>query len=367
LVLLLFSIPVEAQQQAERPWWYALEEGKLLFRSGAYGNALIAFDDARRGRLNQFTRMEQDFVLLLSTPDVRRLGDSLDFVEMYIADRRETTAAAVLANLYHRVPKETLKGSANRVLLELDRLKSYPEAEYWLGETYRAEGELALALRHYEKAWEARALLEAPAFDVEILYRITDIHRMRREYQEMERRANEIIEGAGPSGAPRDELWAENPLRVAMARILENEGINRFLTLYRHNNTVTEKAHRLLGFFCYASNRYSLAAEHLLFAFLMQNTVLIDEAIRREHDFSFSTLDNLIDFVRPRQGIAVYLDETEYHRTIYYLASALYASGKTRPARDLWAFLARSSDSGEWGARARRNPSPFLDRAIEMP
>ena len=354
-------------QQTDKPWWYTLEEGKLLFRSGDYGNALMAFEDARRGRLAEFTRMEQDFILFLSTPDVRRLGDSLEFIEQYIADRKETSAAAVLANLYYRVPKESLKGSAKRVLEELDRLKSYPEAEYWLGETYRAEGELALALSQYQRAWEVRGLLEVPSFDVEILYKMTDVHRLRQEYQEMERRANEIIEGAGPSGAPRDEQWAGNQLRAAMARILENEGVNRFLTLYRNNNTVTCKAHRLLGFFCYASNRYSLAAEHLMFAFLMENTVLIDEAIRRQYDFTFSTLDNLIDFFRSSPEIAAYLDETEYYRTAYYLASALYAAGKTKPARELWAFLASSGNAGEWGNRARRNPSPFLDRAIEMP
>ena len=367
VIIFFFILVPSFAQQTQRPWWYTMEEGKLLFRSGDYGNALIAFEDARRGRLAQFTRMEQDLILFLSAPDVRRLGDSLDFIEQYIADRRETAAAAILANLYHRVPKESLKGSVKRVLEELDRLKSFPEAEYWLGETYRAEGELGLAFRQYERALKDRSLLEVPAFDVEILYKITDIHRMRREYQEMERRANEIIEGAEPSGTPRDELWTGNQLRIAMARILENEGISRFFTLYRHNNTVTEKAHRLLGFFCYASNRYSLAAEHLMFAFLIQNTVLIDEAIRREFDFSFSTLDTLINSVRSRPEIAAYLEETEYYRTAYYLATALYATGKTRPARELWAFLAGSSNAGEWGNRARRNPGPILDRAIEMP
>ena len=182
-IFLLCAIPVSGQQQADRPWWYTLEAGKYLFRSGAYGDALITFEDARRDRIAQFTRMEQDMILLMSTPDVRRLGDSLDFIEKYIADRRETRAAAALAELYYRLPKDSLNGSAKRALEELNRLKSFPEAEYWLGETYRAEGELVLALRQYERAWESRSLLETPGFDAEILYRITDIHRMRQEYR----------------------------------------------------------------------------------------------------------------------------------------------------------------------------------------
>jgi len=354
---------------AQQHWWYTLEQGKRFFANGSYGEALMTFEDARRERLARFTRMESDMILLLSNPAVRRFGDSLEYVERYIEENHETAAAEALAELYHRLPKDSLKGSVQRVLEELDRQKIYPEAEYWLGEVYRAEGELSLAFRQYERAFKNRALLENPEFDTEILYKMTDIHRLRREYQEMERRANEIIEGLGPSGLPRDELWANNSsnARAAMARVLENDGVNRFLTLYRYNNTVTEKAHRLLGFFFFSSNRYSLAAEHLMFAFLIQNTVLIDEAIRNRFDFTFTSLDELMDFAQSKPALASYLEETDYFRTIYCLASSLYASSKNRPAREMWTFLAGNSAAGEWGTRARRYPGPFIDRAIEMP
>ena len=365
ILLILSSGLVPAQQR----WWYTLEQGKRLFASGAYGDALMAFEDARRERLDQFTRMESDMILLLSNPNVRRFGDSLEYVESYIADNRETAAAEALSELYHRFPRDSLRGSVQRVLQELDRQKGYPEAEYWLGEVYRAESEISLAFRQYARAWENRSLLENPEFDVEILYKMMEIHRLRREYQEMERKANEIIEEPGPLGLPRDALWENNAsnTRAAMARVLENEGVDRFLTLYRYNNAVTERAHRLLGFFCYSSNRYSLAAEHLMFAFLIQNTVLIEEAIRSNYDFTYSSLDELVDFARSKPALASYLEETDYYRTIYCLASALYAARKNRPAAQLWAFLAGRDDAGEWGARARRNPSPFIDRAVEMP
>ena len=370
LLFIFFILSMGLAQAQSRPWWYMLEQGKFYFRSGSYGDALAAFEDARRGRINQFTRMEDDFIRLLSRQDVRWLGDSLDFVEKYIAENQEKEAAAALAELYHRVPKDTFKGSVQSALDEMDRQKAYPEAEYWIAETYRAEGELALALRQYERALEKRDLLETPEFDVEILYQITNIHRLRREYQEMEKRAVEIIEGNDPSGVPRDSLWAgrgSNQIRAAMARILENEGVGRFLSLYRHNNMVTEKAHRLLGFFYYASSRYMPAAEHLMFAFLIQNSVLIEEVKRREYDFNFTTLEDLMNHIRARPEIEAFLEETEYYRTAHYLSAALFASGKTKPASELWAFLAGSRDAGEWGERARRNRTPIIDRAIEMP
>ena len=181
----------------------------------------------------------------------------------------------------------------------------------------------------------------------------------------MERWAKEIIEGPEPYG---DSLWiGQTNMRAAMMRILENDGVERFLTLYRNRNTGVESAHRLLGFFYYATGRYIPASEHLMFAFLIQNSLLIDEIIRREYDFEFTSLENLLELVRVRPELLAYIEETEYYRTIYYLASALYATGRTRPATQLWAFLSRSNDAGEWGSRARRSPSPYVEAVVEMP
>jgi len=350
-----------------------LEQGKTLFRGGAYGNALMTFEDARRERIAHYARLEQDLITLLSLPYVRLMEDSLEFIERYIAENHETRAAEALAELYYRVPRDTLKGSVTQALVELNRLKGYPEADFWVAETLREEGELGLALLQYERAWDNRALLEAPGFAIDILYRLADVQRIRQNYNEMERWALQIIAAPEPYG---DSLWsgtsqsderAALAMRAAMMRILENEGIDRFLTLYRHRNTNVESAHRLLGFFYYATGRYPLATEHLLFAFLLQNSLLIDEIIRREYDFDFTNLENLLERVRTRPELLAYIEETEYYRTIYYLASALYATGRTRPATQLWTFLTRSGNAGEWGNRARRSPTPYIEAVIEMP
>jgi hypothetical protein len=354
--------------QQARPWWYTLEEGKLFFRAGAYGKALMAFDDARRTREGRFSRMEEDMINLLSLPEVRRFGDSLEQIETYISEKKQSAAAEALAELYHRVPRASLGGSANRVLEELRRLKAYPEAEYWLGETYRAEGELALALRQYQTAYAQRRLLEIPSFEVEILYKIADVHRLRMEYQEMEKEAAGILTGIGPGGTVRDSLWAQGLTRAAMSRILENDGVSRFLTLYRYNNIPMEKAHRLLGFFCFSSSRHPLAAEHLMFAFLIQNTVIIEEVIRSRYDFTFTTLAALMEEIRQKPRFEAFLEETEYFRTAYYLGSAFFAAGKQKPARELWTFLAACPEAGEWQVRSRTQLlSPYIERAQETP
>jgi tetratricopeptide (TPR) repeat protein len=327
----------------------------------------MAFEDARRERRARYTRMEQDFIELLSVPEVRLLGDSLEKMELYIADHYRENAAAALAELYYRVPRASLGGSARRVLTELDRLKDYPEAEYWIGETYLAEGELGVALGQFEKAYGLRGLLEVPGFALEILYEIVDIHRRRQEYNEMEKRALEIIDS--------DTLWSGDAgvqLRGAMFRTLKNDGLTRFLTLYRYNNPAVERAHRLLGLFYYASGRHYPAEEHLMFAFLIQNTVIIEEVIRDRYDYSFNGLGGLLNEALRKPLLRSYLEEAEYYKTAYYFAGSLYGADNALPAAQLWRFLEGQDEAGEWRGRARNqlvNPviSASTGRVLEIP
>jgi tetratricopeptide (TPR) repeat protein len=345
---------VFAQSQANRPYWYTLERGKLHFRSGEYGEALVAFEEARDQRGTMYTRMEADIITLLSLPEVRRMGDSLELIEPFIKERGYIDADAALAELYYRMPKESLKVSAEappsalKALEAISRLKHFPEAEYWIGETYRVEGELGIALKQYEKAYEQRALLETPGFDLEILYKIVDIHRLRQEYTAMEERLLEILK--------RDTLWSEDSslfVRTAMMRTLENEGVGRFLTLYRYNNQDVERAHRLLGLYYHNLGRNDRGVQHLLFAFLIQNSVLIEEVIRTQFDFSFTTLDSLIEETPRRPVLLAYIEEVAYYQTLYYLGTALNGSGRLPSAREIWSFLSgRGAAAGEWSARA---------------
>jgi tetratricopeptide (TPR) repeat protein len=369
ILLSLALIPAGAQQRAD-PWWYILEQGKKSFREGSYGDALLIFDDARRQRRAMYERMERDLIDLMSVSEVRRMADSLDLTEAFARQRRYDSAVEALDEVYYRFPRESFRNSANAALQALGSLKDYPEAEYWIGETYRAEGELGLAISQFQKAYEKRALLQAPGFDVELLYKIALIRKTKQEYTEMERTLLSILAG--------DSLWSaveengkvtENSFaRNAMTRTLENDGIGRFLTLYRYANTQAEEAHRQLGLYYYASGRHSRAAEHLMFAFLIQNSIIIQEIIRHEYDFTFTGLEELVPQINRYTPIAEYAENVDYYKTAYYLACGLYGNGKTSPARGLWSFLASYAPPGEWRNRARGQlREPRVERIVEMP
>ncbi|MDR1929124.1 MAG: hypothetical protein LBQ44_00705 [Treponema sp.] len=370
LVTALFAaLPAHAQQPGSDPWWLTLEQGKRFFRNGEYGEALRSFESARENRRQRYAKMERDFITVLSIHEVRLLGDNLDLVETYIEREYRTDAAEALKQLYYRVPKNKLGNSAKKALTELGRLKSYPEAEYWIGEIYRAEGELSIALKQYQKAYEDREKLETPGFETEILYRMADARRLSQEYPEMEELLTEILK--------QDSLWGgESFNRGAMMRSLENNGLNRFLVLYRHNNPAAERAHRLLGMYYYASGRHNRAAEHLLFAFVIQSTLMIDSLIKEQYNYSFSALSALVRDASSDPELRRFMIETEYFKTLYYLANSLYGSGKNAPAREIWVFLRDNTGisgaagaaraAGEWRTRSLNQLSrPVLDRVPE--
>ena len=411
-IVFFVSVTVFAQssaqlsvQQHRQPWWLTLEQGKLRFRNGDYGGALIQFEDARRTRRNMYEQMERDFIHLLSQNDVRRLGDALDRVEQYSRDRHHIAATAALDELYYRVPKSSFNNSAAKALEALGLLKDYPEAEYWIGEVYRIEGELRLALIQYRRAYEMRANLEDPGFSASLQYKIGSVLLTRQEYTEMEKAYLAIIN-------EYDTLWinsreAENtrttanrtdsertqPLpyaqasasfaTTAMRRILVNDGIGRFLELYRYNNTLVENAHRQLGFFFVVTQRPS-AQEHLMYAFLIQNTIIIEEITRRQFDFSLSAgtevhrrhhIENsarelilISEEIKKYPNLQSYVNEVEYYKTAYYLAASLFRNNNTPTALTIWEFLASQPQAGEWHSRSvQQLRSPRMEPRVDMP
>ncbi|MDR1466573.1 MAG: hypothetical protein LBI40_03010 [Treponema sp.] len=364
VILAMICLPFSASaQHTERAYWWLLEQGKTFFRNGAYGQALMAFEDAKRDRKAMFEQMEQDLIAVLSTHDVRRLRDSLDDVEKYITENHLERAERALKELYYRTPRASLSGSANNALKAIGALKNYPEAEYWLGEIYRIEGELTIALKQYRKAHEQRSNLENPAFDVDILYKIVDVLKTKREYTEMENMSKEII--------TLDTLWQGDSgvfARNSMLRILETDGIARFLSIYRYDNINVEKIHRISGFFYYTSGRHSNALEHLMFSFLIQNTIIINEVIRNHYGFEFTDMSALLRVAKNNPAIVDYMESVEYYKTIYYLGAAFYAAGKTAVARNFWLVLRDESESNQWSVRsASQLQHPFIEKAVEMP
>jgi len=391
--LFFIVVPLSAQQT---PWWLYLEYGKQSFRSADYGNAMILFENARRGRRTMYEHMERDMITFLSEREVRRIGDALDKVEHFANERYYTAAASALEELYYRIPKESFKNSATAALEAFDKLKNYPEAEYWIGEVYRVEGELSLAMAQYTRALTMYEVLEDHNFTVTLQYKIAGIYRTRQEYNNMEAVLLSVVNDFDTlwSNSNKAEISRQNEesyshivrargvyihgvsvpyeqsaasfARTGMTRMLENDGVERLIEMYRYNNDTAELAHRLLGFYYVVRSRSS-AEPHLMFSFLIQNTIIIEEIRRRQFDFTFTTLQALAEEINKNKLLLTYIEDVEYYKTAYYLGASLLRNGRTASALNIWRFLATQPQAGEWHSRAvvqLRNPQtePIIER-----
>jgi tetratricopeptide (TPR) repeat protein len=361
-----------ALERENAPYWYKLERGKRLFRSGSYGEALTLFEEARNERRIFYEDRRSAVLALLSLPEVRAMEDSLDRIIAFAQERHYEAANAAFAELFFRIPREELYGAASASLDLFDRLKAYPEAEFWIGEVYRVEGSASIAVKQYERALSMTETLKGnlgdnladSALETEMLFRLASFQKINGNYNEMERRLEQILE--------RDTLWSEEPssfVRNAMQRTLENEGVDRFLLMYRHQNSVTEKAHRLLAEYFYLSGRHLRAAEHYLFAWLIASTTVIEAYQSKLIDeFRFTTLSAVTSSLSRRPDITAYMNEVEYYKTAYYLGASLYGAGRENAARSVWNYLAGETNAGEWRVRAQRQlRSPEIEEPVPLP
>jgi tetratricopeptide (TPR) repeat protein len=351
-------------------YWYVLETGKTFFANGDYGSALAAFRDARDIKHSLFQKMYDDLIIMLSIGEVRRYGDDLRMVERFATERHQVEAQAALTDLYCIVPKSSLRNSVQNALAALKRLKYYPEADYWLGEIYRMEGEAGIAADRYRTALSHADALRTPEMAIEIRYKLASQEALLHKYNDMEADLRQIL--------TLDKFWTSDSngfLKNAMRNTFDNTGIDRFIVLYRYRNDVCEKAHRLLGSYYCANGRYARAEEQLLFSFLIQTTTVIEEYSRQDALFTFTTMEDLMNTLRRSPELCQYLDDHDYWRTLYYTGVAFYGCGKTKAANSCWAFLAGLRNDpdygqglGEWGRRAAnqlQNPKLETPTAVE--
>jgi tetratricopeptide (TPR) repeat protein len=357
------AVPLTASLE-NAPYWYKMERGKHLFRARNYGDALTLFEDARNDRIRLFEDYRSAVLALLSLPEVRPMEDDLDRIAAFAKERYHVMADNAFTELFFHVSKEDLHRVASASLDIFDQLKAYPEAEFWIGEVYRAEGSVEIAIKQYEKALSMADRLAEPALETEILFRLAAFQKTNGNYNEMERRLQQILE--------QDALWSQDGsgfVKNAMQRTLENEGVDQFFTMYRQKNAVTERAHRILAEYLYQSGRHQRAGEHYLFAWITAvSTVIEAYQSKLVADFRFTTLSAVTGSLSRRPDITAYMDEVNYYQTAYYLGASLYGAGRQNAARSVWTYLAGEENAGEWRVRAQRQlQNPQIDPPVPQP
>ncbi len=361
LAVIASAAPIVAQ--SSQPAWLSLELGKRAYADKDFGAALVHFDRALMIRRDAFTSAAVRLDQGLDSKAAREAGDSIeavlsslareDFIQRdyaRLAAGRRPGDSGLLEDLRrerisdsHRALVEVLLlvieyrslgelGDSIERLRECVRLLAlYPEAEYWKGRLFFIEGELALAELQYERAYGMREALEVPGEAYSILYAMAELYEVRSEYVAWENVMLRVIEGLD-SGVDRY-------LEEAMLATLTEQGFNRFMTLYRLDDSYSKSAHASLAAF-YLERGRAAAPRHAAIAVNMILSRAIAMLKARDGDYVWTDLQNFMARALGRRDVMAYLDETGFAANLFTLADALYVAGARAPALMLWGVIA---------------------------
>jgi tetratricopeptide (TPR) repeat protein len=211
----------------------------------------------------------------------------------------------------------------------------FPEAEMAIGDIYFREGAFALARRQYEKAYELRTGMDIAEEKYAVLYRLADLQEIQELYADMDDYLRQIL---------RDQpYFAGEQFRSYQDAFLStyyDDGLDHLFRLYRMDGVAfAAAAHAKLGWFYYRTGRPS-AILHCLFALDIVITESVNELRRVNPRFEFTTVRAFLDAAQERENIASYLIQSEFYKTLYYLAASTYAASHPRLAESVWRILA---------------------------
>ncbi len=354
------------------PSWLQYQEGLRLSERRRFDEALLSFKDAIETRASLFDRVSRDVEAALATKEAARAKGSLSALVELLAARDlipqdlEATEAkagssivAELGLLRERSPSNPLRGLIDAVLLVVDErglsrigdstdalrkaaadLRYYPEAEFGIGRIYLAEGEARLAELQMLRAYDMSGSLELGDDRYAMLESLADVYKAQGDLQDYEQRLREIAD-ASDLFAAKDDFY-----RNAMERTLAQQGVDKFMTLYRVDEGFATRAYSSLGSLYLEAGR-PLAVIYLAAAVNAVLTREIDEIKVDEPDYAYAGLADLASRIAAGREMWAYASNSGLWRDMVLLGEALAQGGSRDTARELWSAVASTLGRAE--------------------
>jgi tetratricopeptide (TPR) repeat protein len=238
----------------------------------------------------------------------------------------------------------------------------FPEAEAAIGDVYMEEGEVELAQRQYEKAYNLRKSFYVVDDQYAILYKLANLFELQQLYNQMEDNLTRIVND--------DRRFQETPeqrLRTQLEKNYIEKGLDRVLTLYNFEDSFAAAAHSKLGWFYYRTGRFTQAVSQLLYSVVYRVSQI--ERYRRDRDVDqdFTTLRELLTALDASPELKEYAVSTGLFKDLYYLAGSTYAVGYPRHSSILWKLLASLTAGGQYkDLSALQLKTPFVEPLLRV-
>ncbi len=379
--------PALPRREASRSW-LQYQDGLRFASEKRLGEALVSFKAAAESRDELFASAAASIEAAMKSEEAKKAKDSVSALVWLLAERdilksdrdeikkraggslstelsllREFSPSAPLHGLIDAILLVAEEGGLSKVGDSLSslaaaaaRLRSYPEAEYRIGEIYLAEGESRLAELQFLRAYDMRDALYDEAEGIAVLTELAGIYRSQGRMKDYELRLIEIAERSALF-TDRDEYY-----RNAMERTLARQGFDKFMSLYRINEAWPSRAYAELGAFYLDAGRrlstlYFAAASNALLTRIIE-AIRVDEPL-----YSYAGLADLSSRILSDRELSGYAREHGLWACLVLLGESLAISGERESAREIWAIVSSLGGIGPWAARAAQ----ALRRASGVP
>jgi len=271
--------------------------------------------------------------------------------------------------------------------VELD--PDYPEAEFWLGIIYEAQGQAVLAEEQYRRAIDLSIYLRVPQDRINYEYKLAELLLNLGESRKSE--ALSILYGIADSeGASTSAVISREH---SYMELITGEGIDDLFFLYRDEVGFSLKARRILGEQAWDAGQYRtslLLSTRVILSMLTTAAERyrlvhpewrfdIDEDKDRQNpdrDVRFpgksDGLSDMLFRVYSSDGaLSEWLEEEGFWPQLYLLSISLYAEGFSENAESLWNLMVNRNEisgeitalpeAGRWGQLSRSQlMEPFI-------
>jgi len=292
--------------------------------------------------------------------------------------------------------KRNITESLDLLLQAVEMDPDYPEAEYWLGRIYEAQGQAVLAEEQYRRAIDLSIYLRVPQDRINYEYKLADLLLNLGESRRAE--ALSILygiadsEGAStPSVISREHSYME---------LITGDGIDELFYLYRDEIGLSLKALRILGELSWETGQYrsSLLLSTRVVLSMMTTAAERYRLLHPEWRFDIDVekdrqnpdrdvrlpgkSDGISDFLYRINSIngdlPAWLEEEGFWPQLYLLSISLYAEGFSENAESIWNLMIIRDDisgeitalpeAGRWGQLSRSQlMEPFISTGSVSP
>lgn len=275
-------------------------------------------------------------------------------------------------------------------LLEtVEQNPEYPEAEYWLGRVYEAQGQPLLAEEQYRMAINLSIYLRVPEDNILYRYALAELL--------MNQGPGKTLEAVAILFSIADDEGASQPSNLALEhqymKLITGHGIDELVYLYRDELTTSLKARRILAETSWDAGHYRSSLLHSTRTVLSLLTTSAERhrLIHPEWRFDINPLedaenpdrdvrypgrsDGVADLIErvytSNEALSRWLEREGFWPQLYLVSVSLFAEGFGDTAESLWKLMVITDqlsgfslprpEAGLWGKLAiKQLEEPFI-------